>query len=148
MKRAWILIVVGLLLVAFVLGTLVGSRRGQRPGVSAAVGARGAPESPAATSSSGCVDIHDVGPQVGKAGCVTGQVLRIYTSHSGNTFLDFCSDYRSCPFTSVIFASDKDKFGDLESLQGKRVEIRGSITVYQSRAEIIIHDPQQIRTAP
>jgi hypothetical protein len=145
MKRAWILVVVGLLLVAFVLGTLVGSRRGQRPRVSAAVAARGAPELPAAT---GCVDLHDVGPQVGKAGCVAGQVLRIFTSHSGNTFLDFCPDYRSCPFTSVIFASDKDKFGDLESLQGKRVEVRGSITVYQGRAEIIIHDPQQIRTAP
>jgi hypothetical protein len=144
MKRAWILVVVGLLLVAFVLGTLVGSRRGQRPEVSAPFAA---PELPAATSSSGCVDIHGVGPQVGKAGCVSGQVLRVYTSRSGNTFLDFCSDYRSCPFTSVIFASDKDKFGDLESLQGKRVEIRGSITVYQSRAEIIIHDPQQIRTA-
>ena len=134
--------------VAFVLGTLVGSRRGQRPKVSAPLAARGAPELPAATGSTGCVDFHDVGPQVGKAGCVAGQVLRVYTSNSGNTFLDFCQDYRSCPFTSVIFASDKDKFGDLESLQGKRVEIRGSITVYQSRAEIIIHDPQQIRTAP
>jgi DNA/RNA endonuclease YhcR with UshA esterase domain len=48
----------------------------------------------------------------------------------------------------VIFASDKNKFGDLESLQGRHVEIRGAITVYQSRAEIIIHDPQQIRSAP
>jgi hypothetical protein len=148
MKRAWILVIVGLLLVAFVLGTLVGSRRGPRPGVSAPAVARGASELPAGPGSTGCVDIHEAGPQVGKAGCVTGQVLRVFTSRGGNTFLDFCSDYRSCPFTSVIFASDKDKFGDLESLQGKRVEIRGSITVYQSRAEIIIHDPQQIRTAP
>ena len=79
---------------------------------------------------------------------MAGQVLRVFTSRSGNTFLDFCPDYRSCPFTSVIFASDKDKFGDLGTLQGKRVEIHGSITMYQGRAEIIIHDPQQIRSAP
>jgi hypothetical protein len=74
-------------------------------------------------------------------------VLRTYTSRVGNTFLDFCQDFRGCPFTSVIFASDKDKFGDLVTLEGKNVEIRGGIIAYQGRAEIIIHDPQQIRNA-
>jgi DNA/RNA endonuclease YhcR with UshA esterase domain len=48
----------------------------------------------------------------------------------------------------VIFASDKDKFGDLGSLQGKRVEIRGDVVTYQGRAEIIIRDSQQVRSAP
>jgi hypothetical protein len=79
---------------------------------------------------------------------VAGQVVRVYTSRGGNTFLDFCQDFRDCPFTSVIFAADKDKFGDLESLRGKSVELRGAITLYAGRAEIIIHDPQQIRNAP
>jgi DNA/RNA endonuclease YhcR with UshA esterase domain len=94
------------------------------------------------------VDIRNAGPQVGKSGCVAGLVLRVYSARTGNTFLDFCQDYRTCPFTSVIFASDKNKFGDLGSLQGKRVEIRGDVVTYQGRAEIIISDPQQVRSAP
>lgn len=148
MKRRTILLVVGLVLVAFVLGRLVGSRHGQKPMVSGPIQSSGAPASPVAGGTGACTDFRDAGSQVGTSGCVSGQVLRVFTSRAGNTFLDFCPDYRSCPFTSVIFASDKNKFGDLESLQGKRVEIRGAITVYQSRAEIIIRDPQQIRRAP
>jgi hypothetical protein len=93
------------------------------------------------------VDIRNAGPLAGKTGCIVGLVLRVYSARSGNTFLDFCQDYRACPFTSVIFAPDKNKFGDLESLQGKRVEIRGEVVSYQGRAEIIIHDPQQVRSA-
>jgi hypothetical protein len=94
------------------------------------------------------VDFHDAGPQAGETGCVSGRVLKVFTSRGGNTFLDFCEDYRDCPFTSVIFSSDKHKFGDLESLAGRQIEIRGPITVYQGRPEIIIRDPEQIRMAP
>ncbi len=95
-----------------------------------------------------CVDFHEVEAHAGETGCVSGRIIRVFNSRAGNTFLDFCTDYRTCPFTSVIFASDKRKFGDLESLAGRQVEIRGPITVYQGRTQIIIHDPQQIRTAP
>jgi DNA/RNA endonuclease YhcR with UshA esterase domain len=94
------------------------------------------------------VDIRNAGPLVGKGACVSGLVVRVYSARTGNTFLDFCQDYRTCPFTSVVFAADKNKFGDLELLQGRRVEIRGDVTNYQGRAEIIIHDPQQVRSAP
>lgn len=96
----------------------------------------------------GCVDFHDAGPHVGGPGCVSGRLLRAYTSRAGNTFLDFCEDYRNCPFTSVIFSSDKSKFGDLGMLTGRQVEIQGTITVFQGHAEIIIRDPQQIRAVP
>ena len=145
MKRRWILLVVGLVLAAFLLGTLVGSRRRSSPSLNGPTTSLEARRVPAAATS--CVEIGDVGSQVGKSGCVTGQVVRVFTSRAGNTFLDFCPDFRTCPFTSVIFASDKNKFGDLDSLEGKPVQIWGDITVYEGRAEIIIHDPQQIRSA-
>lgn len=98
-------------------------------------------------AASGCVDFQDAGAHVGESGCVSGRLLRVFTSRGGNSFLDFCQDYRSCPFTSVIFASDKSKFGDLQTLNGRQVEIHGNITVYQGRAEIIVRDPEQIRVA-
>jgi hypothetical protein len=105
------------------------------------------PSAPGAGSPPACVDIRNAGTLAGKTGCVAGLVLRVYSSRGGNTFLDFCQDYRTCPFTSVIFAADKERFGDLGALQGKRVEIRGDVVNYQGHAEIIIHDPQQVRSA-
>jgi hypothetical protein len=95
-----------------------------------------------------CVDMDAAGPLVGQPGCVTGRILRVYTSRNGNTFLDFCADYKSCPFTSVIFSEDRAKFGDLGALKGRKVELRGLVSEYQGRAEIIIRDQDQIRMAP
>lgn len=93
----------------------------------------------------GCLAIRDAGLHTGENACVEGRVLRVYTSRSGATFLDFCQDYRNCPFTSVIFATDRSKFGNLGALEGRMVEILGGITTYNGRAEIIIRDPKQIR---
>jgi hypothetical protein len=95
-----------------------------------------------------CEDFTAAGPLVGKNSCVTGRILRVYTSRNGNTFLDFCTDYKKCPFTSVVFAEDRAKFGDLGALKGRKVELRGLVTEYQGRAEIIIRDQEQIRMAP
>jgi hypothetical protein len=95
-------------------------------------------------AATGCADFHDAATHIGETGCISGQLLRVFTSRGGNTFLDFCENYKDCPFTSVIFASDKSKFGDLGTLEGRQVEIKGSITMYQGRAEIIVHSPQQI----
>lgn len=143
------IIVAGMLLAAFALGVLVGSRLRHK----ASVTALDRPARTRETERGGeddapCVGINNAGSLIGKSGCVAGQVLRVFTSRGGNTFLDFCQDYRSCSFTSVIFAGDKDKFGNLESLQGMKVEIHGDIKNYNDRAEIIIHDPHQITTAP
>lgn len=95
-----------------------------------------------------CVGPAQAGSHVGEDRCVSARILRVFTSRAGNTFLDFCADYRNCPFTSVIFSSDRTKFGDLATLGGRRVEIEGQITSYQGRAEIVIHDPKQVRVLP
>lgn len=104
---------------------------------------------PAEERSSGpCVSFRDAESHAGENTCVTGYILRAYTSRSGNTFLDFCQDYRSCPFTSVVFASDRSKFGNLETLDGRRVELRGLISIYRNQAEIVVRDPSQIKLSP
>jgi hypothetical protein len=103
---------------------------------------------PAEAETGPCVPFAEAGPLVGKTACVSGRVLKVFTSKAGNTFLDFCQDYRTCPFMSVVFSQDRAVFGDLKQLQGRRVEIRGLVTFYQNRAEIIIRDPDQIRVEP
>jgi len=142
MRRKRIL-VAGIVLAVFCLGVLVGRRAGRSPSA-ASFASRASSREEAA----GCVDFHDAGPHAGQTGCVSGRVLKVFTSAGGNTFLDFCEDYRDCPFTSVIFSADKSKFGDLQSLAGRQIEIRGTIAVYQGKPEIIIRDPGQIQMAP
>lgn len=145
MRRSRIVVMV-LLLVAVGLGALVGFRLGRHRAPTGTPYA--GPRSPAAREMAGCVDFREAGAHTGQAGCISGRILRVFTSRAGNTYLDFCPDYRDCPFTSVIFGSDRDKFGDLETLGGKKVELRGPISVYQGRAQIVVHDPEQIRLAP
>ena len=141
MRRKRIL-VAGIVLAVFCLGVLVGRRTGRAP--SAPFPSR----APSGGEAPGCVDIHDAAPLASKSGCVTGRVLKVFTSKGGNIFFDFCEDYHDCPFTSVIFSSDKSKFGDVQSLAGRQIEIRGPISVYQGKPEVIIRDPEQIRVTP
>jgi hypothetical protein len=130
-----------LVLLAVVGGSaLVAYRSGFRRGLSEA-----RPQAPAGRD---CIDFHQAAAHSGEQSCVAGRVLRAFTSRSGNTFLDFCDDYRNCPFTSVIFASDRGKFGDLTALQGRQVELRGKIQIYHDQPEIVLDDPAQIQEAP
>lgn len=145
MTRKQIILVTVIVLVASSLSALVAYRRGLRH---SGGGSLGTLFPSAGSESGGCVDFHDADSHTGETACVSGRVLRVFSSRGGNTFLDFCQDYRNCPFTSVIFASDRDKFGDLGTLRGRQVEIHGPIVPYNGRAEIIIHEPQQIRALP
>ncbi len=141
MKRA--AFTTGVVLLVITLSSVVAYRLGLRRGAvrPAIPTASEAVEGP-------CVDFSEAGPLVGKSACVTGRVLRVYTSRAGNTFLDFCPDYRQCPFASVVFSEDRAKFGDLHELRGRRVELRGLVSFYQERAEIIIREPHQLQVVP
>jgi len=136
-------LVVVIVLAVFWLGVLVGHRMGRSPSTTPFTS-----RASAQGEFAGCVDFHDAAPHAGQTGCVSGRVLKVFASKGGNTFFDFCEDYHDCPFTSVIFSADKNKFGDLQSLAGRQIEIRGLIAVYQGRPEIVVRDPQQIRLAP
>jgi hypothetical protein len=126
-------------IVAVVLSSMVAYRLGRRH---ASVRDRGADS--VRVPQGGCIELREAGLHTGENTCVEGRVLRVYTSRSGSTFLDFCQDYRNCPFGSVIFATDRSRFGNLGALEGRKVEISGEITTYNGRAEIIIRDPKQI----
>jgi hypothetical protein len=142
--RRELILVLGIILAVFCLGVLVGRRAARAPSATSSFASRASSRGEMA----GCVDFHDAGSHAGGTGCVSGRVLKVFTSRGGNTFLDFCEDYRDCPFGSMIFSSDKSKFGDLQSLAGRQIEIRGFIDVYRQRPQIIIRDPEQIRLAP
>ena len=141
MTRRQTIMIVVLVLVASTLSALTAYRLALRHATPPSAGVA------VQTRDKGCIDFHDAGSHIGEEAFVSGRVLRVFVSHASNTFLDFCPDYRDCPFTSVIFSSDREKFGDVQTLKGRQVEIRGSVTPYNGRAEIVIHAPDQIRAA-
>jgi DNA/RNA endonuclease YhcR with UshA esterase domain len=91
-----------------------------------------------------CVPIAEASKHVRKQTCVTGTVVRVEDGSHGVTFLDFCPEYRTCPFTVVVFPADRRKIGDVHQLQGRVVKIQGKIEEYDYRAEIVLHRAQQL----
>ena len=94
-----------------------------------------------------CIPFSDAGKHVGASKCVSGKVLKVTRLDSGTTFLNFCEDYRTCPFQVVIFRSDLRHVGDVRQLEGRTIEIEGDIKEYDRHAEIILKESGQLRGA-
>ena len=110
-------------------------------GTNAAAGA-------AAFVSRGTYDYRDAPNHVGEYVTITGKIVRVYTSKTNTTFLNYCADYKTCPFSAIIFADDADAFGDPSLFAGKTLSITGKVTLYDGRAEIVLSDPTQITPRP
>ena len=92
-----------------------------------------------------CMPIAEAPKKIGADACVTGTVVKVEESEKGGAwFLDFCQDYRNCPFTVVVFTRDLKDVGDVRQLQGKTIEIWGRIRSYGGRAEIILRHSRQL----
>ncbi len=81
---------------------------------------------------------------MGEIKCITGTVIRVKQGARGVHFLDFCDDFRLCPFTVVIFPSDLKSVGDVRQLQGRMIEIHGKVKEYDGRAEIVLEEYRQL----
>lgn len=91
-----------------------------------------------------CHNFRRAPQKLGEIACIRGKVLRVNSSVKGTTFLNFCDDYRNCPF-AVVFARDLKGIGDVRVLEGKEIEIEGKVTAYNGQAEIILNDQNQLR---
>ena len=92
-----------------------------------------------------CVPIEQAKDKIGSNACVTGKVLKVAQSQSGTYFLDFCEDYRECPFTVVVFQKNLRDVGDIRALQGSKIDIHGHVKDYAGRAEIVLADERQLK---
>ncbi len=94
-------------------------------------------------SLSDCVSLAEAGKHIGPNGCVRGTVLHVEDGRNGSKILNFCKD-KNCPFTVVVFPADLKKMGDVHQLEGKQVEIKGTIQDYEGRAEIVLRRSNQL----
>lgn len=91
------------------------------------------------------IDYTQAPNHVGEYACVSGKIDHVYTSRKGTIFLNFCPDYKTCPFGAVIFGLNAHKFPNPRRYEGQIVEITGLIKSYQGRPEIVLNDPAQIK---
>jgi len=91
------------------------------------------------------IDYTEAPNHIGEYACVSGKIDHVYISQKGTIFLNFCPDYKTCPFGAVIFGSDAYKFSNPKQYEGETVEITGLIKSYQGRPEIVLNDLGQIK---
>jgi hypothetical protein len=91
-----------------------------------------------------CVPFSDAHQHVGKTQCIRGTVFRVEEGSKGVTFLDFCENFETCPFTVIVFPDDLKHVGDLRPLKGRAIEVKGTVQDYDGRAEIILRHPRQL----
>lgn len=77
---------------------------------------------------------------------VTGMVAQI-TIRPNIVFINFDQPFPNSPMTAVIFPDHLAKFGDLHRFEHQPVEVRGTITEFHNKPEIILESPDQIKTA-
>ncbi len=100
-------------------------------------------EKPAAESAA-CSPFTEAKRLIGTRQCIRGTVVKAARAGEGRTFLDFCEDYRVCPFAVVIFDEDLRHLGALDSLVGRTIEIRGKVKDYDGQAEIVLQNVGQL----
>lgn len=91
-----------------------------------------------------CLSIDQTKNKIGARVCVSGKVLKVAAGR-GAHFLDFCEDYTQCPFTVVVFDRDLRDVGDVRQLEGRLIEIHGTIVQYEGRSEIVLRDSAQLK---
>src|SRR5271165_1121625 len=96
------------------------------------------------TSANDCVALAEASKLVGTTACVRGVVLHVEDARDGAKFLNFCEGAKACPFTVIVFRADVKKMGDIRQLEGRQIEIKGTIQDYDGRTEIILRRPQQL----
>ncbi len=96
------------------------------------------------STSANVYDYTEASNHIGEYASVRGIVVQVYQSNKGTTFFDYCTNYRSCSFSAVIFASAAKNFDNPSQYQGQQITVTGQIKSYQGKAEIILDTPNQI----
>ena len=97
-----------------------------------------------AAASADCIPVAVAREHIGEDQCVSGKVFRVKHGGRGETWFDFCEDYRVCPFTVVIFPGHLKDIGDVRQLANRVIEVHGTVKEYDGRAEIVLSQARQL----
>ena len=95
-------------------------------------------------SRAGFYSDREAAAHVGEMATVVGTVAGVHRSKSGNIYLNFGADYPHQTFSGAVLHPRGGWTQGLDSLAGKRVGVRGRISVYKGQAQIVIKSVEQI----
>ena len=81
---------------------------------------------------------------VGQSVTVEGIVAQVHIAERA-TFIDIGASYPDEDFVGVIFPEDFGTFPNATALEGKTVDIGGTIQLYRGKPEIVLRSASQIR---
>lgn len=102
---------------------------------------------PIVWAKSACISPDQALQHVHTTVCVEAHVYRIVDGGYGINFLDVCSPETSdadCHFFLMSSDEDEQSVGDLQSLVGETIRIRGTIHTLQGRADMILSSKRQL----
>jgi len=102
---------------------------------------------PAAVAKRACIPPEQSLQHLHKNVCVEAHVYRVVDAIDGIRFLDVCSPETSdadCHFFMISSVEDKKSVGNLESLVGQTIQIRGKILPIHGRADMIFSSTEQL----
>ena len=85
---------------------------------------------------------------VGQIVTVVGTVAEVSRSQNGTVYVNFGARYPRQTFTAVALAPAPVWTAGLDSLEGRRVGVRGKIVRYRGRVEIVLTGAEQLLAAP
>lgn len=84
---------------------------------------------------------------IGSLMTVEGVVSQVSISGGGTTFINFGGQYPDHVFYGVIFRNRSDEFPNAVALEGRAIEVSGTIELYKGKPQIILTSSDQIELA-
>jgi hypothetical protein len=98
-----------------------------------------------------CHPASEAARYTGKDICITAHIYDIAQLRDGTRFLDTCSPETSdedCRFTIASLPQDRREAGNLESLPGRDIELRGVVHSVNQRSLIYLSNARQLHGGP
>ena len=88
----------------------------------------------------------DARKHAGKTVTVEGVVSEVrHIADGREIFIALGGRYPNTIFRAAILGDDTAKFPDADLLNGKTIAVTGEVSLYQGQAEIVVHDPGQVK---
>ena len=85
---------------------------------------------------------------VGETATIVGTVATVRRTRAGNVYLNFGADHPHQTFSGAVLRPRGTWSVGLDSLAGRRVGVRGRISVYRGQVRIVVEHPDQIVPLP
>jgi len=76
---------------------------------------------------------------------IKGIVDQVSTTKGGQIYFNMGGKYPSNTFSAVILKTNASKFENIQSYEGKAVEITGKVKMYNNKPEIILEKKEQLK---